>query len=462
MNPRAQQQATATFTSSIKAKNAKYVWHPMTAPKMSELDPPLIVASGSGVHVTDIDGKTYLDCTAGLWNVNVGHNRPEVNQAIIDQLGRIAYYSTFAGTSNPPSIELSAKLVDLLQPENAARVLFSSGGSDAAETSFKLARQYWKLKGKPSKVKILSLKEAYHGVHFGGMSACGINIYRLAYGPAMPDFHQVESPILYRNPWTNDPLELAKICARELEREIQYHGPDSVAAFIAEPVQGAGGVNVPPPNYWPLVREVCDRNDVLLISDEVVTGFGRTGTFLGCRGWGVKPDIMNFAKGLSSAYVPLGATVVNERVAEAWNSDSPYALIMHGYTYSGHPLACAAGLASLDVVIREDLTANAAKQGAYFLNRLQQELMPFPSVGDVRGKGLMICIEMVMDKKSKEPYPPGHPLPISINKHCKDNGVLVRSLNHKIILSPPLVFTKQDVDRAADDLRAAFGELDRR
>ena len=447
--------------SSIKENNTRHSLYPMTTPKMTEMNPPLIIASGSGVHITDIDGNTYLDCTAGLWNVNVGHNRPEMNKAIMDQLNRIAYYSTFAGTSNPPSIELAAKIIDLLQPENAAKVLFSSGGSDAAESSFKLARQYWKLKGQPAKVKILSLKDAYHGLHFGGMSACGINIYRLAYGPAMPDFHQVESPVLYRNRWTQDPEELGKICARELEREIQYHGAETVAAFIAEPVQGAGGVNVPPPNYWPLIREVCDRNDVLLISDEVVTGFGRTGSFLGCRGWGVKADIMNFAKGISSAYVPLGATVLSQRVAEAWNSDSLYALVMHGYTYTGHPVACAAGIASLDIVQRENLTENAGKQGAYFLSRLQKELLPFPSVGDVRGKGLMICIEMVTDKKSQEAFPPGHPFPISIYNYCKDQGVLVRSINHKIILSPPLIFRTEDVDRAADVLHDAFARFDR-
>jgi adenosylmethionine-8-amino-7-oxononanoate aminotransferase len=457
------QLAESTDTAAIKSANAKYQWHPMTAPKASELDPPVIIERGHGVHVTDIDGRTYLDCTAGLWNVNVGHNRPEVNKAITEQLSKIAYYSCFVGTSNPPSIELSAKLIGLLQTENAAKVLFCSGGSDATETSFKLARQYWKLKGQPSKVKIISLKDAYHGLHFGGMSACGINIYRLAYGPAVPDFHQVENPALYRNRWTKDPQELGEICARELEREMQYHGQDTVAAFIAEPIQGAGGVWVPPANYWPLVREVCDRNNVLLISDEVVTGFGRSGAFLGCRGWGVKPDIMCFAKGISSAYVPLGATVVNERVAEAWknNPDTPVAMIMHGYTYSGHPVACAAGVASLDITVREDLPSNASKQGAYLLGRLQKELMGFPSVGDVRGKGLMICVEMVTDKKSAEAYPSGHPFPTSIYQHCKNHHVLVRLLAHKIILSPPLIFSKQHCDTVADALRNAFAELDK-
>jgi len=457
------QAAQATRKSSIKDNNARYVWHPMASPKGSEMEPPLVIESGSGVHVTDVDGKSYLDCTAGLWNVNVGHNRPEMNRAIARQLERIAYYSTFVGTSNPPSIELSARLIELLQPERAARVMFCSGGSDATETAFKLARQYWKLKQQPSKIKILSLKEGYHGVHFGGMSASGINIYRQAYGPAVPEFHQVDTPHLYRNPWTNDAEELGRICAAALEREIQYHGADTVAAFIAEPVQGAGGVIVPPANYWPLVRQICDRNDVLLISDEVVTGFGRSGAFLGCRGWGVKPDIMSFAKGISSAYIPLGATVVNERVAEAWasNADSPYATIWHGYTYSGHPVACAAGSASLDIVVREDLPGNAGKQGAYFLGRLQQELLKFPSVGDVRGKGLMICIEMVLDKKTKEPYPPDHTFPRAISRYCRENGVLVRLLAHKIILSPPLVFTKENVDRATEVLAAAFAEHDK-
>ena len=260
------------------------------------------------------------------------------------------------------------------------RVIFSSGGSDAIETALKITRQYWKLEGMPQKTKVFSLKNAYHGVHMGGLSAGGNNIWRQAYEPLLPGFFQIESPYLYRNPWTHDPDELGAMCANMLDREIQHQGPDTIGAFIAEPVQGAGGMIVPPANFWPLVREVCDKHNVLLIADEVVTGFGRTGSMFGSRHWGVKPDIMCLAKGINSGYVPLGATLVNDRVEAAWSKDSPLSAIMHGYTYSGHPLACAAALANLSIVMDEDLPSNAADTGTYFLEKLST-LTEFPPSG---------------------------------------------------------------------------------
>ncbi|MSQ69950.1 MAG: aminotransferase class III-fold pyridoxal phosphate-dependent enzyme [Betaproteobacteria bacterium] len=440
--------------------NAKYLWHPMIDPKASAANPPLVIARGDGVRVFDIEGRAYLDCTAGLWCVNVGHNHPAVKRAITEQLDRIAYYATFGDISNPPSIELSAKLISMLAPEGMVKVMFSSGGSDANETAFKLARQYWKLEGRSDKVKILSLRNAYHGVHFGGMSASGNPLWRRAYEPMMPGFLQVEGPYLYRNPWTDDPSRLGEMCADFLEREIRHQSPETVAAFVMEPVQGAGGMIVPPANYMPLARAICDKYNILMIADETVTGFGRTGSLFGSRHWGVKPDIMCFAKGINSAYVPLGATAVNARVAAAWERKDPLATIMHGYTYSGHPLACAAAIANLKVVEEERLTQNAAAVGAYFLERLET-LRRFPSVGDVRGLGLMLVIELVRDKKTKEAYAMGDPFGVALGKFCRERGALVRVMAGRIILSPALIFSRENVDEAVAAIEAGLAALDK-
>jgi len=444
----------------LKEQNARHLWHPMTSPRASESRAPLIIDRGEGVHVWDVDGNRYLDTLGGLWNVNVGHNRPEVKDAIKEQLDRIAYYTIFDGTSNPPAIELSAKLIEMLAPEDMARVFFSSGGSDAIETALKLARQYWKLVGEPQRTKFFSLKNAYHGVHFGGASINGMMPFRHAYEPLLAGCFQIESPWLYRNPWTSDPDELGQIVAGILEREILHQGPDTVAAFIAEPVQGAGGVIVPPRNFWPLVREVCDKYGVLLIADEVVTGFGRTGSMFGARGWGVKPDIMCFAKGINAGYIPFGATAVNSRIASAWDVDGPEGIIMHGYTYSGHPLGCAAALATLAIVEREDLPRNAGTVGAYLLEKLQC-LCRFPSVGEVRGLGLMLAIDLVQDKSTRAPVDPAAGFSQHLSEVTRREGVLIRAVGPKIIISPALTFTTEHADHFADVLNTAFQEVDK-
>ncbi|MEM7119520.1 MAG: aminotransferase class III-fold pyridoxal phosphate-dependent enzyme, partial [Chloroflexota bacterium] len=275
-----------------------------------------------------------------------------------------------------------------------------------------------------------------------------------------PGCFHIEAPWLYRNPFTDDPVKLGQVCAEMLDREITHQGPDTVAAFIAEPVQGAGGVIVPPENYWPLIREVCDKHGVLLISDEVVTGFGRTGTMFGARTWGVAPDMMTMAKGINSGYIPLGATSINERMADAFlNNDNEFGRIMHGYTYSGHPIACAAGLATIDIIEQENIPTNAGKQGDYFLERLLPFKERFKSVGDVRGKGLMVGIEMVADKKTKEPKDPA--FGIQVAEVAKAEGAMVRAAGNKIILSPPLVIEEEELDVIVNALDIAFSELDK-
>jgi putrescine aminotransferase len=440
----------------LRDANARHMLHPMIDPKAVAAAPPLIIDRAQGVHVYDLDGKRYLDTVASLWNVNVGHNRPELKAALVEQVDKLAYYSTFQNTSNPPAIELSARLMRLFAPEKMARVLFSSGGSDAIETAMKLARQYWQLEGRAQRTKFISLKWGYHGVHFGGASLNGNPLFRTAYEPLMPGCFQIEAPYTYRNTWDEtDPARLARRCADELDRAIQYQGPDTVAAFVAEPVLGAGGVIVPHESYWPLVRAVCDKHGVLLIADEVVTGFGRIGAMCGARAWGVAPDLMAMAKGINSGYVPLGATLLNERVAAAFDKPGQNAALMHGYTYSGHALACAVALANLDIVEREDLPGQAARVGAL----LQAHLTAFdryPQVGDIRGKGLMAALELVSDRASKAPLMVATPFARALVEAARSEGAIVRIQGNRLILSPPLVFTPADVDETVRILHAAI------
>lgn len=434
----------------------------MVHPNAAKSREPVHIVSADGVYLTDDHGKRLLDAIAGLWCVNVGHNRPEVKAAITRQLDELQYFQLFNGSSHPRVVELAELIREIAQPEGVRRVFFSSGGSDANETAMKIARQYHRVSGQPERTKFISLKQGYHGTHFGTSSISGNSVYRRNYEPLLPGCFQLDSPWTYRNTLSDDPETLGKMCAAQLEREIQYQMPDTVAAFIAEPVQGAGGVIVPPANYWPLVREICDRYGVLLIADEVVTGFGRSGSMFGSRGWGVTADIMSLAKGLSSGYVPLGATTINDRINDAFENNTDFTgTIMHGYTYSGHPLACAAGIAALNIVRDEDLPANAATQGAYLLECLKPFESRFKSVGEVRGKGLMLALDLVTDKQSRQPIDPTGSFAYDLSAVARREGVLVRPVGSTIILSPPLVVTQAHCDHIVAALDTAFSEVDK-
>lgn len=446
--------ATPQLAASSTAIGA--MLHPMIDPKIVRVMTPLVIERGKGCYVWDVDGNRYLDTVASLWNVNVGHNRAEIKQAIVEQLDRIAYYSTFGNTSNPPAEELAGRLVSMFRQEKVSQVFFSSGGSDAVESALKLSRQYWKLEGKPERTKFISLNWGYHGVHLGGASVNGNPLFREAYEPLLPGCIQIEAPYTYRNRWNERNAEkLAELCAKELDEAIVAAGPETVAAFIAEPVQGAGGVIVPDPTFWPLVRKVLDKHGVLLISDEIVTGFGRLGSMCGARVWDVAPDIMAMAKGINSGYVPLGATLLNERVASAWDRPGVPAALMHGYTYSGHPLACAAANANLDIVVKDDLPANARAVGAYLQEKLK-EFVEYSHVGEVRGMGLMGAVELVADKSSREMLLPSSSYVQALIGAARGNGAIVRVQGNRLILSPPLVITREQVDEAIFILHIAF------
>ena len=296
----------------LKEMNARQLWHPMGHPGDAQITPPRIVKRAEGVTITDIEGHTVVDAVGGLWCVNLGYSNDRVKQAIADQLQELPYYSGFAGTTNPTAIEAAHAVQAFFAPDGMERVFFTSGGSDSVETCLRLARQYHRLRGEPARTKFLSLKKGYHGTHFGGASVNGNNRFRTAYEPLLPGCFHLPAPYPYRNPYDEtDPERLAQKIAATMEDEIAFQGAETIAAFIMEPVLGAGGVIVPHETFMPLMRAICDRHGILLIADEVITGFGRTGDWSGSRHWGVQPDLMSTAKGITSGYFPVGAALIS-------------------------------------------------------------------------------------------------------------------------------------------------------
>lgn len=446
--------------AQLHVDNAQFIWHPMAHPKAMKASKPDIIARGEGCWVWDIDGHKLLDGVAGLWSCNLGHSCKPVRDAMVAQLDELPFFNTFRGTTHPRAIELSARLVELMRPDGVAAVMFSNGGSDAVEGALKIARQYHKLKGDKDRTKFISMRQGYHGVHFGGMSVNGNTNFRRAYEPMLPGCIHIDSPWLYRNAYTQDEAELGRIVAQQLDREIAFQGSDTVAAFIAEPVQGAGGVIVPPANFWPLIRDVCNRHGVLLIADEVVTGFGRTGSMFGTRLWGVQADLWCLAKGISSGYIPLGATAIGHQVARAFDhDDSGAGQVAHGYTYSAHPVAAAAALATMDMLESQDIPAHVARVSLPFQTRLRQLTKRHAFVGDVRGVGLMAGIEMVACQVQRTPLPRTSDIPARIARAAYRRGLMVRVSGPNLILSPPLVITDNEANLLCDLLEAAFDEV---
>lgn len=443
-------------TNFLAENNARQIWHPMAHPAEMRSHPPRVIMKGEGACVTDLEGRTVLDAVGGLWNVNLGYSCDPIKQAIAAQLDALPYYSGFRGTSTGPSIELAWELTQFFAPEGMARAFFTSGGSDSVETALRLARQYWKIRGQGDRTKFLSLKKGYHGTHFGGASVNGNANFRRNYEPLMPGVFHIPAPYAYRNPFDEtDPAKLAALCARALEDEIAFQGGDTIAAFIMEPVLGAGGVIVPHESFMPRVREICDRHEILLIADEVVTGFGRTGAWSGSRLTGVKPDMMTIAKAITSGYFPLGATMIGERVAEVFEADkTAFGSIGHGYTYSGHPVGCAAGIAALAETRRLKVHDNAAARGLELAEVLEGLKRRHAVVGDIRYQGLMAALELVSDRDSKKAADKGVMKRVSDTAY--DAGVMLRVSGSNIILSPPLVLTSAQVQTIAEALDAGL------
>lgn len=440
----------------LREMNAKRVYHPVAHPNDLEAHPPHIIVKAEGVHVHDDEGRRLIDACGGLWNVNLGYSNQAIKDAIARQLDELPYASSFKGTTNDRLIELSHVLTEMLQPEDMTRAFFTSGGSDSVETALRLARQYWKMEKQGERTKFLSLKRGYHGTHFGGASVNGNSPFRRAYEPLMPGCIQLPVPFDYRNVFNeSDPSRLADLCLAAIEDEIVFQGADTIAAFIAEPVLGAGGVIVPPQDYWPKLRALLDRHGILLIADEVVTGFGRSGSWFGSRGWGVKPDIMCLAKAITSGYFPMGAVMLNARIEAAFRSNADaMGIISHGYTYSGHPVGCAAALACLAETTRLNLPANAATEGDYLIGRCRELAEKHETIGNVRGKGLMFAMELVCDRGTKKPV--GKAYVAELADRLYDAGALVRLIGPLMVFSPPLILTRAESDEIMAAVTAAF------
>lgn len=441
----------------LKENNARHMWHPMAHPADSLANPPKIIVGGEGVRITDVDGKQTLDAVGGLWNVNLGFSCKPVKEAIAAQLEALPYYSTFRGTSNDAAIELSYMLREFFAPDGLTRAFFTSGGSDSVETALRLARQYHKVRGEPGRVKYLSLKKGYHGTHFGGASVNGNANFRTQYEPLLPGCYHIPAPYTYRNPFNEtDPAKLARLCASALEDEIAFQGASTIAALIMEPVLGAGGVIPPHESFMPMVRKICDKHGILLIADEVITAFGRTGAWSGSRLWGVQPDMMSTAKAITNGYFPFGAVMINDKVAEVFEKDETgRAAIGHGYTYSGHPVGAAAAIACLKETEKLNVAANAGARGAELYEGLKGLAEKHELIGDVRGgHGLMCALELVSDRAAKTPIDKA-----TIGKIFEatyDAGVMVRVSGPNIIMSPPLVLTSEDVQQIVDALDAGL------
>lgn len=437
--------------TALLEKDQKHMLHPLHHPSAHET--PLIIESGEGVWLRTVDGKEYIDGLAGLWNVLVGHGNTELAETAHEQMTRLAYSSNYIGSTNLPAIELAGKLAGFAYPHLNA-TYFTSGGAEANESAFKTVRFYWKRKGKPDKVKIISRERAYHGVTLAAMSATGISGYWPMFEPRVPGFLHIPSPYPYRFAGEVKAGEtIGQAAARTLEEAIVREGPDTVGAIIAEPVQGAGGVIVPPDDYFPRVREICDEYDVLLISDEVITGFGRTGNWFALNRWQVLPDMMVFAKGVTSGYLPLGGIQVSDEIHEVILSAPPDERWMHAYTYSGHPTCCAVAVKNLEIIERDNLVERAAERGQQLLAGLQT-LMEFPIVGDVRGLGLMCAVEFVADRETKEPADIGG----EIQQACLERGLFTRIVGDILVMAPPLVISENEVDQMVAIIREAIIE----
>jgi adenosylmethionine-8-amino-7-oxononanoate aminotransferase len=437
---------------ALLAEDRDHLLHPLYHP--ADHAAPHIWVKGEGMVLTDAEGREFLDGLSCLWNVNVGHGRKELAEAAAAQMATLAYATNYIGSSNVPAIQLAERLTKLAYP-NLCATYFASGGGEANESAFKTARFYWKAKGRPEKVKVISRQHAYHGVTLATMSATAVAGYTKMFEPRVPNFIHTATPYPYRLEGMRAGESVGQAAARMLEETILQEGPETVAAFIAEPVQGAGGVIVPPDDYFPLIRQLCTQHEVLFIADEVITGFGRTGAWFALKRWGVEPDILSFAKGITSGYLPLGGIMVSRPILDAMLS-VPYAdRWMHAYTYSGHATCCAVGLKNLEIIEKEGLVENAKQMGLRLLAGMQT-LRDLKAVGDVRGLGLLVGVELVADRATKAGFDPAKKVMNRVRAELEARGVFTRNMRDILAFAPPLVITAAQVDKLVEATRGAI------
>lgn len=445
-----------TVSANALARDIETLIHPYTNLAAFRETGPLIIESGKGIYVYDSTGKPYIEGMAGLWCTSLGYGNEELIEAGAKQLATLASGHLFGGKSHDPAIELAEKLKEI-SPAPASKIFFTSSGSEANDTQIKLAWYYNNARGKTKKKKILSRKRAYHGVTLASASLTGLPNNHLDFDLPFTWVRHLTCPHYYREALPSETEEaFSARLARELDDMIQLEGPDTVAAFIAEPVMGAGGVIVPPKGYFDKIQEVLDRYDILLIVDEVICGFGRTGQMFGSQTYNIRPDTISMAKGLTSAYAPLGAMTVPDEMYQAMLDESrKIGIFAHGFTYSGHPVSSAIGSKAVEIYLRDDIPGHVRSVAPIFETRLQA-LASHSLVGEVRGVGLIAGLEIVADKETKRPFPARQAVAARIAKFCEEEGLIVRALADTIAICPPLIIQGGEVNALFDSLELAL------
>ncbi|WP_306151357.1 aspartate aminotransferase family protein [Roseovarius sp. MMSF_3281] len=446
-------------TAELQALDAAHHMHPFTHGDELNAKGARVITRANGVTLTDSDGNEILDAMAGLWCVNLGYGREELAEAAARQMKELPYYNTFFQTTHVPVIALSERLAQLA-PGDLNHVFYAGSGSEANDTNIRMVRTYWAQKGKPEKNIIISRKNAYHGSSVGSASLGGMQGMHAQGGLPIPDIHHINQPNWWAEAGDMTPEEFGLARAQELEAAILDLGQDRVAAFIGEPIQGAGGVIIPPETYWPEIQRICDKYGILLIADEVICGFGRTGQWFGSQTYGIRPHIMTIAKGLSSGYAPIGGSIVCDEVAEVMNACE----FAHGYTYSGHPVACAVALENLRILDEEGIVARAGAETAPYLKEKWEGLADHPLVGEAKIAGLMGSIALTPDKASRAQFAAdAGTAGLICREECFANNLVMRHVGDRMVISPPLVITKPEVDtlieRATKALDAAHARL---
>ncbi|QEA37976.1 aspartate aminotransferase family protein [Pistricoccus aurantiacus] len=441
--------------AELKRLDRDHYLHPFTDFKALGEEGSRIITHAEGVYIFDADGKRILDGMAGLWCVNIGYGREELVEAATHQLRELPFYNSFFKTTHAPVVKLAEKLCQLA-PGNMNRVFFTGSGSEANDTVLRMVRRYWALKGKPEKKWIIGRENGYHGSTVAGMSLGGMALMHEQGGPCVPGITHVRQPYWFGEGQHTSPEEFGRECAQAIEDRILELGEDNVAAFIAEPVQGAGGAIIPPDSYWPAVKEVLARYDILLIADEVICGFGRLGEWFGSTYYGLTPDLMPIAKGLSSGYLPIGGVLVGDLVAETLIEEGGE--FFHGFTYSGHPTCAAVALRNLELLEEEGVVDNVRDNLAPYLAKRWAELAEHPIVGEARSVGLMGALELVADKTTNARFDKSLSAGNVCRDICFDSGLVMRSVGDIMVLSPPLVITREQIDELVDLARRALDE----
>ncbi len=455
---------------SLQQKDKDHHLHPFTDHLQLSEKGTRVITRGDGVYIWDSEGHQILDAMSGLWCVNLGYGRKELAQAAYEQMEELPYYNNFFQCTHPPAIELSSVLGEI-SPKSMDHVFFTSSGSEAIDTVVRMVRYYWSLLGKPDKKIILGRNNAYHGSTIAGASLGGMSGMHAQGDLPIPNIHHIQQPYWFAEGEDLDKDTFGRQVANDLERAIKEHGIENIAGFIAEPIQGAGGVIIPPETYWPEVQNIIDRYEILLIADEVITGFGRLGDWFASSVYEIKPDLISFAKGVTSGYLPLGGVLVNNRVANTIIDEGGE--FAHGFTYSGHPAACAVALKNIEIIKEEKILDEVKSKTAPYLKKEWLKLADHPLVGEARIKGLMGAIELCANKETRERFSSEGRFTslneISAGSLCRDlsinNGLVMRAVGDTMIIAPPLIINQEQIDeliskatKTLDDTLAAINK----